>query len=199
VHATLPNADRAVVLTFDDGPVPGHTTRILDILAEADAVATFYPLGVEARRHPELIRAIAEAGHEVGNHTDTHPHFNDAPPEVIEREMTDAQATLTRLLGQAPTTFRAPYFECTDVAAQVAARLGTAVIGNSVYPGDWKPEATADELFHAATHRTGSGDILLFHDRSAAMLDALPRILAELRRMGLTFATAADLVTRRRT
>ena len=194
MHRTLPNKRNAVVLTFDDGPVPEHTPRILEMLRAKQVRATFYVLGELAEAHPDLVRAIRDAGHEVGNHTQTHPHFKDAPRAVIGREMRQAQYALTRILGSPPVTFRPPYFDYNEHVAQVAAELGLPVIGNSIFPGDWVETATPAELREKASSNTQPGDILLFHDRSAAMVETLPSILEDLIARGLSFAAAADLV-----
>ncbi|NBC10143.1 MAG: polysaccharide deacetylase family protein [Planctomycetes bacterium] len=194
MYRMLPNDRNAIVLTFDDGPVPGQTPRILEILQAKQARATFYVLGELAEAHPDLVRDIRDAGHEVGNHTQTHPHFRDADPQLIDREMRQAQDVLTRILASHPSTFRPPYFDYNEHVARTATDLGLPVIGNSIFPGDWVENATPDELRETASSDTKAGDILLFHDRSAAMVEGLPLILDDLIERGLSFATAADLV-----
>jgi peptidoglycan/xylan/chitin deacetylase (PgdA/CDA1 family) len=103
-----PRDRRALALTFDDGPSPA-TLRLLEILEKHGAKATFFECGANVRRLPEIARAVLQAGHEIGNHTDTHPMLSLRSGEVILREMRSAQDTIHDATGFKATLFRAPY------------------------------------------------------------------------------------------
>jgi peptidoglycan/xylan/chitin deacetylase (PgdA/CDA1 family) len=99
----------AICLTFDDGPNPDITPSILSILARYQVRATFFIVGENARRHPELLRAIAQDGHEIGNHTMTHPSLYWVSPSVLRREVVECQDLIAEITGERPESFRAPY------------------------------------------------------------------------------------------
>ncbi len=195
---------RAVALTFDDGPVPGQTEEILKILEQAGVNVTFFPLGCHMDEYPELVHAIEAAGHELGNHTYTHPKLNnpDGTPclsrKAIEDEILKAQDVFRRLVGPTPSIYRSPYFNFNPHVDAITSEQGLAVVGNSNFPGDWKDDARPEFLIAEAL-KAEAGDILLFHDRSTAMTEALPTILAGLRKKGLACGTVSQLLFSKQT
>ena len=112
-----------VALTFDDGPDPIFTPRILDILAQFDARATFFVIGKRAEQHPEIIRAIAAAGHEIGNHTYTHRPLWLLPPRQTRQEIDRCTHVLTTILGEPPRYFRPPWGQSNLAAVRHSARV----------------------------------------------------------------------------
>lgn len=170
-----------VALTFDDGPYPETTPSLLAALG--DAQATFFLWGEHAAAHPELVRAIAAAGHVLGNHSWTHPRLTGLDTRARDREIRRTQDLLTRLTGTRPILFRPPYGD-TD-AALVHALAGhrlTQVLW-SVDTRDWAGAST-DEIAVAAA-AVQPGGVVLMHEGRPATVQAVPRILAALAARGL--------------
>ncbi|WP_410616519.1 polysaccharide deacetylase family protein [Amycolatopsis sp. lyj-109] len=170
-----------VALTFDDGPYPETTPALLAALAGTRA--TFFLWGEHAAAHPDLVRAIAAAGHAIGNHTWTHPRLTTLPAADREREIRRTQDLLTRLTGVRPALFRPPYGDTdASVSATVAAHELSEVLW-SVDTRDWAG-CSADEIT-AAAGDAQPGGVVLMHEGRPATVEAVPRILAALTARGL--------------
>jgi peptidoglycan/xylan/chitin deacetylase (PgdA/CDA1 family) len=182
-----------VALTFDDGPDPEVTPRVLDMLEEADARATFFPVGEQADRFPDLIATAAESGHRLGNHTWSHPAgFWFLPPAALGREIDRAQELLTALGGVPPRWFRAPAGIRSPWLEPQLARRRLGLVswtrrGFDTVTGD--PDRVAERLGGGLA----AGDVLVLHDRGASrspsgrpvVLEVLPRLLERLVDRGL--------------
>jgi len=185
-----PARRRAVALTFDDGPDPIHTPRILDTLAPYHARATFFIVGERAQKHPEIVRAIAAGQHEVGNHTFTHPHLWLRSPRQTEREITQCADVVTALTGQAPRYFRPPWGKFNWAAYRHAARLGEMRVLWSLRAEGWLPTASPDAIVRTIIRRLHPGAIIDLHDGGgvsgtpARTAQALPQLLDALRAYG---------------
>jgi peptidoglycan/xylan/chitin deacetylase (PgdA/CDA1 family) len=181
-------ARRQVALTFDDGPDPEVTPRVLELLAKGGHRATFFPIARRAEHHPELVRRIVRDGHRLGNHTYHHPHhFAVLGPAGLAREIDRAQDVLTRLGGHPPAHFRAP-------AGIRNPLLEPLLAPRQLHLTAWTHRGfdTADghpgRVLHRLRHDLRSGDILLLHDGNAARtpsgravaLEVLPRLLETL-------------------
>jgi peptidoglycan/xylan/chitin deacetylase (PgdA/CDA1 family) len=192
----LPAAARLrgeVALTFDDGPDPEVTPRVLELLEAAGARATFFPIGRRALAYPELVAEIVRRGHRVENHTLSHPHlFAFYTPGPLRREVEGAQQALGQLAGEAPRLFRAPAGMRNPFLDWVLYRAGLRLVSWTRRGFD-----TVDGRAAAVSRRLladlDAGDILLLHDGSAAptaggravTLEVLPALLDELGRRGL--------------
>jgi peptidoglycan/xylan/chitin deacetylase (PgdA/CDA1 family) len=198
-------------LTFDDGPDPELTPRILEILADHGATATFNVMGWNAARHPDLVRAVIAAGHELGNHTWTHLDLAEQSVGETRRQLDLGRRVIEAVAGVRPRWFRPPRGELTGVAARAAAELGQDVLLWSVDrgPGAASPAAVADHLARAI----GPGDVVGLHDgigrgtfsphsalgrrlraRRLVELAALPAALRRLQDRGIRLVTASGLV-----
>lgn len=182
-----------VALTFDDGPDPDWTPAILDILKAHHAKATFFVVGSEAERYPELIQRIVAEGHEIGNHTFTHPNLAEAPVPLIKLELNATQRLIQSLTGRSTTLFRPPYNadSCPTSLKEllpigIAQSLDYMTILENVDPRDWqKPEES--ELLERVKSELPHGNILLLHDGGgdrSATVAALPAILDHLEERG---------------
>jgi peptidoglycan/xylan/chitin deacetylase (PgdA/CDA1 family) len=140
---------RHVHLTFDDGPDLEWTPRILDILASAGVGATFFVIGHLARQHAQLVRRLAAAGHEVGNHTWSHRHPWTVPASVGRREVRDGAAAIADALGRSPTLFRPPHGRVRECMVEEALRGGQTPVLWSRSAIDWGP------LGHVSGSATG--------------------------------------------
>jgi peptidoglycan-N-acetylglucosamine deacetylase len=190
----------AVVLTFDDGPDPAVTPRVLDLLDARRVTATFFCIGDRVARYPELASEIARRGHRVENHSQTHRnlfffHF----PRTLERELAACQEAIARACGREPTFFRAPAGIRSPLLQGVLARAGLRLTswtrrGFDTVARD--PAAVTARL----TSGLAAGDILLMHDgaahprpgRERVVLEALPRVLDAIAAAGLRATALAD-------
>jgi peptidoglycan/xylan/chitin deacetylase (PgdA/CDA1 family) len=185
-------ARNEVGLTFDDGPDPDVTPRVLDLLDRAKARATFFCIGRRVEAQPDLVAEIVQRGHRVENHTWSHPNgFSCYPPFGLRREVLRAQDAIHRATGRLPTLFRAPAGLRNPLLERELHRAGLHLAswtrrGYDTVQRD--PAAVARRLLREVT----AGDVLLLHDGSAVtgggnrvVLDVLPRVLEELETRGL--------------
>ena len=188
-------SENLCALTFDDGP-SRYTGHLLDMLAGYGIPATFFLLGSNAERNPAMVRRIVAEGHEVGNHSWSHPNLRTLPPEVQEQEIGATDATL-RALGASPSYLRPPYGNFDAHTLEIARNLGVGVILWSMDSHDWK-NLPADYAKLRTTRGTqyDSGElrgIFLFHDTHKSTVDDLPRIIANLLAGGCRrFVTVSD-------
>jgi peptidoglycan/xylan/chitin deacetylase (PgdA/CDA1 family) len=183
-----------VALTFDDGPSPVYTPRILEVLQRLHAPATFFAIGYLAAAYPDLVRAEIAAGMDVGNHTYNHPEvppFNQLPARLRNDEI-DLAAEELRAAGASPVLFRPPAGSNSAAVVRSAEKRGERVVLWSVDPGDWHAGATADGIARAVLAAVRPGSIVLLHDgggNRAATVAALPRIVNGLRNRGFRLVT----------
>jgi peptidoglycan-N-acetylglucosamine deacetylase len=186
---TLPLVDKEVVLTFDDGPLPPYTNKILDILAAECVKATYFIVGVMARSNPELVRRIYEHGHTVGTHSMSHPIlFKRLGLDQAKLQVDGGVAATAAALGDAKKLapfFRFPGFGKSEPVEAHVMSQGSMIWGADMPADDWR-KISAREVAKRAIQRLeakGKG-ILLLHDIHARTVDALPIILAGLKERG---------------
>ncbi len=196
---------REVALTFDDGPDPDVTPRVLDLLDRHGARATFFCIGERVRAHPEIAAEIARRGHRVENHTQTHPHlFACYPAPALRREVEGAQEAIARAAGRAPRLFRAPAGLRNPLLDRVLCRAGLRLVSWTRRGFD-ALEKDPDRIARRLLAGLAAGDVLLLHDGAVTrghggnpvVLEVLPRLLDELAARGLRSvviaATPADI------
>jgi peptidoglycan/xylan/chitin deacetylase (PgdA/CDA1 family) len=186
---TLPLADHDVVLTFDDGPHPPTTPKVLAALARECVRATFFLIGKQASDHPDLVRRIAARGHTIGHHTFSHPSLMRIPQGNAFKEIDDGIAAVEQAVhGVATTTpttpfFRFPGFESTPATLDLLRWRGIAVFGADLWASDWNHLTPKQELVLLIQRlRLASKGIILLHDTqpgTAAMLPVFLRYLRE--------------------
>ncbi len=204
-----------IALTFDDGPDPVWTPRILDVLKQEHVPATFFIIGMNGEENPNLVRRIVNEGHDLGNHTFTHPNLGEIPIRLTDFELNATQRLIESLTGRSTKLFRAPYFgdaepKTPDEVEPIsrAEDLGYISIGLRIDPDDWKLQnddgtsRTADDFVKETEERAldtnpdTRGQIVLLHDgggnREQTLL-ALPRIIRDLRARGFEFVTVSQL------
>lgn len=178
-----------VALTFDDGPDPEITPRVLDLLDQYDAQASFFCVANKVAAYPELTREIIKRGHSVENHTESHPHtFALFGPSALQHEINSAQTTIQAIIGVAPKFFRAPMGFRSPFLAPMVERAGLRYVtwtrrGMDTFAKD--PEPVLKRLQECLA----AGDILLLHDgrsiesrsRTPIILDVLPQLLEHMR------------------
>jgi peptidoglycan-N-acetylglucosamine deacetylase len=186
---TLPLAEREVVLTFDDGPLPPYTTQVLRTLAAECVKATFFLVGHQAKAHPELVRLIYNSGHTIGTHSQNHPlTFDQISLAQMEREIDDGIASVTEALGEGKSL--APFFRIPGLARTRAVEASLQARSLSVWSADvtaddWKKITSSEVLYHALARLEARGKgVLLLHDIQPRTALMLPILLTELKQRG---------------
>jgi len=188
-----PPGAQGVAITFDDGPHPTWTLRILEVLAQRGVTATFFVIGRKAEGCPELIQAILDGGHDLGLHSYDHDRlFALRSESTVRRDLDRSLAALEKLSGRRPTFFRPPIGHTNPAIARVAEELELAIVGWTVGGRDSVNHANPEEVVGRVRRRLGHGAIVLLHDspergdREPASIRALPRILDAILAAGLT-------------
>ncbi|OLE30301.1 MAG: hypothetical protein AUG44_01640 [Actinobacteria bacterium 13_1_20CM_3_71_11] len=184
-----------VALTFDDGPDPAFTPRVLDILREHGARATFFLVGLNANAHPELVERIVADGHGVGNHTWSHPYLPDLSRDEVLRQLDATGAAIATVTGEPPGLMRPPYGSRTpDVLRWIRGQQLTTVLWD-IDVSDWAGPPAAD-IVAGVSAAAKAGSIVLMHDAGGdrtGTVTALPTILADLAARGLRSVPVAEL------
>jgi peptidoglycan-N-acetylglucosamine deacetylase len=206
------DSPRALALTFDDGPNPAITPKLLDLLARYNARATFFVVGKLARECPALVKETASRGHVVGNHTDTHPNLLFTGPEETWKELLRCTDAIQHATWSAPQWFRPPYGYRSPWLSEIVHRQGMRTMLWTLIPGDWRVKPNAwliERMKPIAAHaqnlpprnsrpaKTSPGDVLCLHDGNfreqnvdrTRTLAALEYWLPRWRDLGLEFVT----------
>lgn len=188
---------KLIALTFDDGPYPVDTPLLLDELAELRVPATFFLIGRDGEQYPELVRRIAARGHEIADHTQTHPDLDRLDDAAVRRELDDAARVLGAIVPDPALRrmVRPPHGRYREATLRVAQRAGYDVILWNDDPGDWRAvgaDVLRDHLFAHAT----APEIVLLHSGRRATIDMLPAVVGRYRAAGYTFVTVGSLLER---
>jgi peptidoglycan/xylan/chitin deacetylase (PgdA/CDA1 family) len=171
-----PTGGNRVALTFDDGPTPGVTDRILDELKQRGLHATFFMIGERVAAAPDLARRVLAEGHDVANHTNTHPKLSDLSNAQAAREIQQAQDIFVEVLNHRPEWFRPPYGELRADQTQLVHDLGMRIVMWSVDPRDWS-QPGEDQILSCILRDTTAGSIILCHDKYAQNANATGPVL----------------------
>jgi peptidoglycan/xylan/chitin deacetylase (PgdA/CDA1 family) len=189
------SADKVVALTFDDGPWPKQTEQILSILKANGVRATFFELGSQVRRNPQISRAVVAAGSVVANHSWNHPFMTRMRAPQVRRQIADTAAVIKSATGKAPTLFRPPYGAINNtVWAQAKANRESVVLWD-VDTLDWTKPGPA-KILSNAENEMGRASIVLMHDGGgdrSQTIAALPKLIQWLKGQGYTFLTVDEL------
>lgn len=191
-HNRAEKAGGAVVaLTFDDGP-GANTAALLSILEREAVPATFFLIGEHAARHPELVKAICARGHQVENHTWSHPHLPTLTPGQIRDEIAKADDAIMRGGAPRPQFVRPPYGEYDSRVVAALANSGKGGVMWTIDSEDWTMQANERTIERATSAQPGF--VILLHDFVPQTITAVPEIIRRLRNRGFSFATVGDLV-----
>ena len=185
--------DRVISVTFDASWGGDKTMRILDILDEYNAKATFFLVGIWVDKYPELVQAIHDRGHEIGNHSDSHPYMTKISEAKMRQELDGMSDKIEALIGERPDLFRPPYGDYNNKVVTVTRDEGSEVVQWSIDSLDWKNRGV-DDLVKRATANVQPGDIILFHNDSEYIVDALPTILSFYQEQGFEMIPAGDIL-----
>lgn len=194
---------KKIALTFDDGPDPTYTPQILDVLKENRVKASFYLTGQVAVLSPGLVERLVEEGHEVGNHTYTHPHLGQVSPLQVELELNSMQRLFQAFTGRTMTTFRPPYQVESEpqkldelLAMERGSKYNYTMISKNIETNDWATNST-EKIVQAALKQLKNGHIVLLHDAGgdrSATVKALPILISELKARGYELVTVSELL-----
>ncbi|MCS7241669.1 MAG: polysaccharide deacetylase family protein [Candidatus Caldatribacterium sp.] len=184
---------RRVALTFDDAP-NGHTQAILAVLSEFQVRATFFLIGTQVLRHPEVARSIVMAGHEIGNHSFSHALTGGCSEEDVQEDIARAEKVILEVTGCLPLYFRPPAGLVTQSVQRACGRLGYSLVLWSVDSGDWKAQSD-DAIVAHVLENVRPGAIILFHPLPCTVR-VLPRILRALGEKGYEIVPLSVLFER---
>jgi peptidoglycan/xylan/chitin deacetylase (PgdA/CDA1 family) len=191
------SARKRVALVIDDGPIPEHNAAFLALFAREHIHVTFSHMGKNVLAHPELARAVLAAGHEIINHSYTHPHLKGLSDADIQREVADTQTAIKQATGYTPKWFWAPFLEYDDRIATVVRRGGLEHFPYTKYHFigslDWEPQTTGEKFRQLTTTGIVDGTVILMHEWPAVTLENLPAVITELKKQGVQFVTFSEL------
>jgi peptidoglycan/xylan/chitin deacetylase (PgdA/CDA1 family) len=197
----LARGSRQMALTYDDGPNPVHTPRLLEVLAKHNVRATFFLIGRHVEQHPEIVRDLVQAGHVVGNHTFTHPLLTFKSEAEIRQELIQCRSALQETVGEPAELFRPPFGGRRLAVLRVARALGLEPVMWNVTGYDWSaPPAAVIE--RKVTKQIRGGDVILLHDgghkqagadRSQTVI-ATDHLIARYKSEGYDFLTVRQMM-----
>lgn len=183
-----------VALTFDDGPHPELTPKLLDILRDNGVRATFYVIGRNVQTYPDIAKRIVSEGHEIANHSWSHPALTSVGAARLEKEIASTSDIIERVTGRRPASMRPPYGAINErVRNTILRKHGLDVIIWSCDPLDWKRPG-ADVVRRRLVEGAAPGGILLAHDIHPGTIEAVPGTIRDLKAKGYGFATVGELL-----
>lgn len=188
---------KAVAITFDDGPNPEYTPQILDIFREYGGKATFFVIGRHVQEHMELAGRIHEEGHELGNHTYTHPYLTRISEAERWQEIEKTDRLIAEVTGASPVSMRPPYLDFNEDVAALSVQFGYAMIGAlNMKAQDWDRPGV-DHILKHTREQVKNGSILIFHDGFGDRSDtvqAVRTLVQELAGQGYELVTVRELL-----
>jgi cellulose synthase/poly-beta-1,6-N-acetylglucosamine synthase-like glycosyltransferase/peptidoglycan/xylan/chitin deacetylase (PgdA/CDA1 family)/spore germination protein YaaH len=205
VRRTGSTEAKKIVLSFDDGPDPTFTPQVLDILKQEQVHATFFMLGKLVKEYPKIVKRVYEEGHEIGNHTFSHPHLNQITRFRANIELDYTRRAIESVTGHSTILFRAPYSYNNEpdslgelMPFLLARKHQYLSVGESIDPRDWEQGITTDSILARLEWQHRWGNIVLLHDAGGkdrtATIQALPKIISYYRKKGYEFTTVAGLL-----
>lgn len=194
---SVPTTERVIAFTFDDGPNPVYTPQVLELFREVGGKATFFMIGSQIDANPTLAEQVYAEGHELGNHTYTHPFLTRLTHDEARAELVRADERIRRITGKPVQVFRPPFFDANDEIYALADELGYHCIGaNNLAAKDWEMPGTDHIVEHSRSSAAG-GSIFIFHDgfgdRSQSV-EAVRILLSELSEAGYRFVTVSEIL-----
>ncbi|PYL30791.1 MAG: polysaccharide deacetylase [Verrucomicrobia bacterium] len=183
-----------IAMSFDDGPSATLTPKLLDLLATRHIKATFFVIGENVMEHPEIVAQAAREGHEIGNHSWSHPNLAKMSQESVRSQLQRTDAAIKNATGERPTLMRPPYGSITDREKHwIHDEFGYRIILWDVDPYDWKRPGPA-VVRNRILKETRPGSIVLSHDIHPGTIEAMPSTLDALEAKGFKFVTVSELI-----
>lgn len=186
--------EKKIAISFDAAWGNDDTETLINILKEYDVKATFFVVGAWVDKYPESVKQLSDAGHQVHNHSNTHPHMPSISGVQKTDELNSCNQKIAAVTGKTPTLFRAPYGDYDNATIEAAESLGMYVVQWDVDSLDWKDNATPDSICKRVTSKVKNGSIVLFHNDADHTPEALPNILKCLKDEGYEFVFIDELI-----
>ncbi len=186
-------SEKKIAFTFDAAWGADDTDELLAIFKKENIHVTFFLVGEWVDRYPDKVRAIAAAGHELANHSDSHPHLTNLSREKIAEQLQGCNEKIKALTGATPTLLRPPYGDYNNAVIETAESVGLQTIQWSVDSLDWK-DLSAEEITARVTAGVQPGGIVLFHNAAKHTPEALPGLIQSLKAQGYAFVPVGELL-----
>jgi polysaccharide deacetylase family sporulation protein PdaB len=186
--------DKTLALTIDAAWNADKTRFILDTLDKYQIKATFFLCGVWVKAYPDMVKEIAARGHEIGNHSMTHPHMNRISAEEIRNEISSLDDEIEKLTGSRTKLFRAPFGEYNDTVVSTVRDMGYEVVQWNLDTVDWKEGRSAETILNAVLPKLSSGSIILSHNNGYSIETYLPQLIEQAQKDGYRFVTISELL-----
>jgi peptidoglycan-N-acetylglucosamine deacetylase len=188
---------KVIAITFDDGPNPVYTPQVLDIFAKAQGKATFFMIGEQMNKYPEIVKKVSEQGHEIGNHTYSHPKLSELSKAECLEEIERNEQIMEQLIGEKPVVFRPPYLDYNQDTSLLMKEKGYPMIGAlNLGARDWE-QPGADHILSVSRDCVQKGGILIFHDGfgdRSQTIEAVRNLVTELKDQGYQLVTVSELL-----
>lgn len=184
---------KEIAITFDAAYGSEETLKIIEILKEKNVTATFFLVGFWVEKYPDLVKTLDESGIEIGTHSNTHPYMSKLSSGQMQTELSTSMELIKNITGKEVTLFRPPYGDYNDTLISVAESLNLQTIQWSVDSLDWKG-LTTSQMMARITPSVENGSIILFHNNSDHIVEALPVIIDTLVEQGYSLVHVTDLV-----
>jgi peptidoglycan-N-acetylglucosamine deacetylase len=193
----VPTLQKAVAITFDDGPNHIYTQQVLEIFSEAGGRATFFMIGEQMKNHPEVVKQVAALGHEIGNHTYTHPKLSLLGIAECLEEIEQTEKLIEELAGRKPVVFRPPYLDYNQDTVSLLQQKGYSMIGAlNLAAQDWE-QPGVEHILEKSRDALKNGSILIFHDGfgdRSQTIEAVRMLVSELTSQGYQLVTVSELL-----
>jgi peptidoglycan/xylan/chitin deacetylase (PgdA/CDA1 family) len=186
----------AVCLTFDDGPHPVYTPAVLDTLREQGALATFFLIGQQVEKHPDLVRRIVAEGHAIGHHTFSHSKPSDTSAGQLMKEIERTDELMREIAAKPSMIFRPPYGKVSAAKLRALWRRGMSVVLWNMDPKDYATPSEAELRTRLESETFRGGDVILLHDVIPVTVSVLSDLIRKIRAAGLGFATMDQWIAR---
>ncbi len=185
---------KQIAISFDAAWGSDDTEDLISILKEYEVPATFFVVGTWVDKYPEAVKMLSDAGHQVQNHSNTHPYMTQLSREQMKNELIACNEKIEKITGVAPTLFRPPYGDYDTPTVEAVESLNMFAIQWDTDSLDWKSGATPDSICKRVTSKVKNGSIVLFHNDAEHTPEALPTILKCLKDEGYEFVFIEDLI-----
>ena len=185
---------KQIAISFDAAWGNDDTEQLINILAEYKVPATFFVVGAWVDKYPESVKQLSDAGHQVQNHSNTHPYMTQISKEQMLDELESCNKKIEAITGKCPTLFRAPYGDYDNAVIETVEQINMFTIQWDTDSLDWKDNATPESICNRVTSKVKNGSIVLFHNDADHTPAALPNILKCLKEEGYEFVFISDLI-----
>lgn len=194
IYCVDDNDQKKVALSFDAAWGNEDTEKLITILGKYKIKATFFVVGSWVDKYPESVKQLSDAGHDIQNHSNSHPHMPQLSTSQMIEELNSCNEKIAAITGKKPILFRAPYGDYNNTMLETVTNNGMYTIQWDVDSRDWKSEYTTDMIVKGVTENVKSGSIVLFHNAAVNTPEALPIIIEKLIAEGYQFELIADLI-----